>query len=225
VLSYPLHGVMMSRTDVPIPSADAGPFQSHAFPPAEATATAMPRTGLASLEILIEELEHSRRPLLHHYGDDLNKSRRELLGKPALRFARGAVPSHMDLLLHHEDCSRKKSKIYSEISAALAPSQIVEGTSHIAGLWPRITPRSLLRQLAQDRIGMLSDQWKSVIMHFAFYVLKYRQSLRMLELSSRQSFEELLHEIEAIHCSVLSESTADWLLIQVCTFPCRIKSH
>jgi hypothetical protein len=220
-LSYPLRGVMMSRTDVPTPAADADASQSRALSLIETTESPMPRTNLVSLESLIGELQHSRRPLLRHYGDELNKSRRELLGKPALRFAEGAVPSHEDLLLYHGDCSRRKSKIYSEISAALAPSQNLEETSHIAGLWPRITPRSILRQLTQDRIGMLSDRWKSVFMHFAIHVLKYHQSLRMLELWSRQNFEELLQEIEASHRGILSQSTADWLLVQVCPFPCK----
>jgi hypothetical protein len=122
---------------------------------------------------------------------------------------------HIELLLdYHEQCSYKKDKLFSEISAALAPSQNVEKTS----LWPRITPRSLLRQLAQDRITTLPDQWKSVITRYAVSFLKYQQSLRMLELSSRQKTEELLREIEAISHDVLAESTSDWLLIQVHPF-------
>jgi hypothetical protein len=57
----------------------------------------------------------------------------------------------------------QERQIFSEISAILAPSQNTEKANAIAGLWPRITPRSLLRQLAQDRIGTLPDQWKVAI--------------------------------------------------------------
>jgi hypothetical protein len=52
-------------------------------------------------------------------------------------------------------------------------------------------------------------------MHYATSLLKYRHSLRLLELSSGQNHEELLLEIEAIRNNVLVESTPDWLLIQV----------
>jgi hypothetical protein len=91
----------------------------------------------------------------------------------------------------------------------------VEKTNDVAGLWPRITPRSLLRQLTRDRIKKLPDRWRSLIMHYATSLLKYRHSLRLLELSSGQKHEELLLEIEAIRNNVLVESTPDWLLIQV----------
>jgi hypothetical protein len=91
----------------------------------------------------------------------------------------------------------------------------VEKANAIAGLWPRITPRSLLRQLAQDRIGTLPDQWKAVITRYAVCLLKYQQSQRLLELSSSQKREELLREIETMRSDVLAESTPDWLLVQV----------
>jgi hypothetical protein len=217
--SYSLHDLLSSCTNVPALCADGEPSQAHIIHLTEATEDAAPQGSPEGLEILIEELQHSQEPLLRHYGHELNKSHHELLGK-SIRFSGGAVPSHKDLLLYHEDCSRKKRKIFSEISKALAPSQNVEEICHIAGLWPRITPRSILRQLAQDRIGILSDQWRSVIVHYAISFLKYLQSLRMLELSSRRNREELLQEIEAIRYGVLSESTPDWLLIQVCPFSC-----
>jgi hypothetical protein len=217
--SYSLCNLLTSCTNVPTISADTGPSQGRVIFPTEEIASATAQTGSESFKILIEELQQSRQPILQQYGDTLNRSHRELLGNLTFQSAGGGVPSHADLLLYHKDCSQRKSKIFSEISAALAPSQIVEETSHIAGLWPRITPRSILRQLARDRIGVLSDQWKTVIVRYAVSFLKYQQSLRMLELSSRQNRQELLQEIEAIRHGVLVESTPDWLLVQVCPFP------
>jgi hypothetical protein len=216
--SYSLLDLLTSLTNVP--SADTGPSQRCAIPSTEATKTATSNADSGSLETLIEELQHSRRPLLKHYGEELKKSHCELLGKSTLRFPGGAVPSHEDLLLYHQDCSRSKSKIFSEISAALAPSRNVEETIYVTGLWPRITPRSILRQLAKDRINMLSNQWKFVIVRYAISFLKYLQSLRMLELSSRRNQEELIQETEAIRHNVLAESTPDWLLVQVRSFLC-----
>jgi hypothetical protein len=94
----------------------------------------------------------------------------------------------------------------------------VEKSSGIAGLWPRITPRSILGQLTQNCIGNLPEPWKIVITRYAVALLKYQQSIRLLELLSMQKHEELLREIEAIRSDVIVESTPDWLLVQVSPF-------
>ena len=211
--SYSIRDVLLSRTNVPTPSAER-PFLGD-IPLATETAGTMEPVNLDSLEILIEELRYSRQPLLELYGNELNKSYRELMGRSATQYAQGAIPSHDLLFLYHVERSRKKVKIFSEISATLAPSQNVEKANAIAGLWPRITPRSLLRQLARDRIGALPDQWKVVITRYAICLLKYQQSRRLLELSSSQKHEEFRREAESVRSDVLAESTPDWLLIQV----------
>jgi hypothetical protein len=200
--SYSICEVLLSRTNVPTPSADADPFP--------------PKAGSDNLEILIEEFRNSPQPMLQLYGDELSKSHHEQLGQHASQSTR-AVPSQELLRLYHDECSQRKDKLFSEISATLAPSQEVEKTSGIAGLWPRITPRFILSQLAQNRIGTLPDQWEIVITRYAVVLLKYQQSIRLLELLSIQKHEELLREIEAIRNDVLVESTPDWLLVQVRT--------
>jgi hypothetical protein len=171
---------------------------------------------------LIEEYRHSGQPLLEHYGNELNRSHHELMGNSASQSARGAVPSHEVLRLYRDEHSRRIDKIFSEISATLAPTQNVEKINAIAGLWPRIAPRSLLRQLAQDRIGTFPDQWKAVITRYAVCLLKYQQSQRLLELSLSHKHEELLREMDSMRSDVLVESTPDWLLVQV--GPLRFRS-
>ena len=212
--SYSIEDVLSSRTNVPSPLAEH-PLLDDSIPPTAATAGTLEPVGSDGLEILIKELRHSWQPLLELYGDDLDRSYRELMGHSSPQSARGAVPSHELLPLYHDECSHRKDKIFSAISTTLAPSQKVEEANSIAGLWPRITPRSILRQLAQDRIGTLPDQWKAVIIHYAVCLLKYQQSQRLLELSSSQKHEELLREIDAMRSDVFAESTPDWLLIQV----------
>ena len=213
--SYALRDVFNSHTNfkfrVPVPASDAERFQGLAV----ATELIPPPAGLRGLEVLIEELQRSPQPLLQLYGAELDKSHRELFSRNASKYLGGAVPSHKVLLMHHNECSHKKDMLFSEISAALAPSQMLEETCSLAGIWPRITPRSILRQLAHDHINTLPDQWKSVIMCYAVAFLDYQQSVRLLELSSRQKHEELFREIEAISRNTVAESTPDWLLIQV----------
>jgi hypothetical protein len=212
--SYAIRDVLLSRTNVPTPLA-VQPFLGDSIPPASAPAGILEPVGSDSLGILIKEFKNSRLPLLELYGNELNKSHRKLMGQSASQSARGAVPSHELLRLYHDECSRRKDELFSEISAHLAPSQNVEKANAIAGLWPRITPRSLLRQLSQDRIGTLPDQWKAAITRYAICLLKYQQSQRLLELSSSQKHQELLREMDSMRSDVLAESTPDWLLVQV----------
>ena len=213
--SYSLHDILSSRTNVPTPSACGEPFQYCAIPATDAKIGAPPHASSRGLENLIEELRHSPKPLLRQYGNALNKSHRELSGQTASRSAGNAVPPHEALVLYYNECSHKKDQLFSEISAALAPARDVEETSRIAGLWPSITPRSILRHLAQDRISTLPERWKFVITCYAVCFLKYQQSLRLMELSSRQQHEELLREIDTIRHDILAESSPDWLLVQV----------
>jgi len=215
--SYSLRDVLVSHTIFPVPGPDGERFQGHVVPPTVATEVIPPPAGLRGIEVLIEELQHSQQLLLQLYGAQLDKSHRELFARNAPKYlpVGGVVPSHEVLLMYHNERSHKNDKLFSEILAALAPSQRLEEICNLAGIWPRITPRSILCQLAHDRINTLPDQWKFVIMSYAVTFLKYQQSLRLLELSSRQKHEELLQEIEAIRCNIVAESTPDWLLIQV----------
>ena len=211
--SYSLRDIFVSHAIISTPPVDGDPLRVSAIPGA---ATAEPLANSDNLDILIEELKNSRQPLLQSYGNELKKSLHELLGQYTPLWVQGGVPSHKLLLVYHHECSHRKDTLFSEVCTAVAPSQDVEAMTRIAGLWPRITPRSLLHQLAQDCIHTLPYAWRSMIIRYAVSLLKYRHSIRLLELSSRQQREELRREIEAINDDVLSESTPDWLLIQVC---------
>jgi hypothetical protein len=199
--SYSLHDILVSRTNIPSTPREGIPLRLG--PDAQ------------GLETLIEEFRYSEQPLQKLYGNDLYKSHSELLLQHASQIGRGALPSHQLLHIYHSECYRETDSLFFDISAALAPNQNVEKTNRTANLWPRTTPRYLLRQLARDHINKLPDQWRSVIMRYATSVLKYRHSLRMLELSSEQKHEELLRETEALRDEALAESTPDWLLVQV----------
>ena len=213
--SYSIRDILVSCANFPTPSVDGDSFSGPTISPASTTNSEPPPPALGNLETLIKELQDSRQCLLQLYGTELNRSRLALLEQNASQSVRRAVPSQELLRLYHDECSRRKDEIFSEILTTLAPSQFVAKTSSIAGAWPRITPRSILRQLAQDRVSTLPDPWKSVIIHYAVSLLKCQQSLRLLEFLSKQKHQELLREIEASHNDVLAESSPDWLLIQV----------
>jgi hypothetical protein len=217
--SYPLRYVLISRANIPTPSADVEPSLCCPIPSRKA-AEPSSLTSSDNLKSLIEEFRSSRRPLQRDYGDELNKSYCKLLSQNPPQLVQGAIPSHEHLISYHDKCSHRKDKIFSEILASLVPLQNEEEMNRIAGLWPRITPRSLLRQLSRDRINDLPDMWRSVFLHYATALLRYRHSIRLLELSLERRREELLRELDAIRNNVLAESNPDWLLVQVSSIRC-----
>ncbi|KAH9033523.1 hypothetical protein EDB85DRAFT_2144913 [Lactarius pseudohatsudake] len=168
-----------------------------------------------SLSCLIHEFRQSRESLLQLYGEDLSKSHSDLLRKAAPFTVRRGVPAQEALRQYRDQCSKRKASLFSELSGALAPSQKLENVVSISGLWPRITPRSILRELSRDRVSTLTDQWKHAITRYAIAFLKYQQSQRLVELSSRRRDEELLREAETVCEDVAAACAPDWLLIQI----------
>jgi hypothetical protein len=173
-----------------------------------------PPTRDDGLGSLIQEFQSSQQPLLRLYGDDLNKSYSELLRK-AFSAAERVIPSY-EVLRHHRDvCRNRKDAIFSKLLMTLEPYQGVDKIIGMAGLWPRITPRSILRELSRDRASTLNEQWKEFIIGYAVAFLKYQQSQRLLELASRHQDEAFFREAETICEDVARECSHDWLLIQV----------
>ncbi|KAH9180205.1 hypothetical protein EDB89DRAFT_2118669 [Lactarius sanguifluus] len=192
-----LRVMLMSQADLPQPSVESNP--------------PLTKEGLG---YLIQGFRNSRGSLLRLYGDDLQQSYSHLLEKSASFPLRGIPPQ--EALRHYRDvCSRKKDALFSDISGALAPAQQVENVLSFSGLWPRITPRSILRELSRDRIHSITDRWKHAIIRYAVAFLKYQQSQRLLELSSGNRDEEFLREAETACEEVAAACSPDWLLIQI----------
>ncbi|KAI9432103.1 hypothetical protein H4582DRAFT_1821614 [Lactarius indigo] len=215
-----LREVLMSRANFSRPPTREQPSSSCAIPSTIATiateSNSLP-TGEDGLGSLIQELRNSREPLLQLYGDDLNKSYGDLLRKRASFLVQRSVPPKEALLRYRDLCSEKKDAIFSELSKALAPSQKLEYVVGISGLWPRITPRSILRELSRDRVHTLADQWKLLIISYAVAFLKYQQSQRLFELFLKSRDEELLREAQT-SCEDVAAApicSPDWLLIQI----------
>ena len=226
--SLSLRHVLMSCADSPHPEESLGYLHiaghTSKFLPQSST-TSPKRHVLMSrphfpqpeegLSYLIQEFRESPKSLLQIYGDDLQKSYNHLLEKSACFPVPHDIPTR-EALRHHRDlCSSKKDELFSEISETLAPRQELEKVACVSGLWPRITPRSVLRELSRNRIRTLPDQWKLAIARYAIAFLKYQQSQRLLELSSQGRHEEFLREAKTPCEEVAAACSADWLLIQV----------
>jgi len=178
-----------------------------------------------SLSCLIQEFQQSRESLLQLYGEDLSKSYSDLLEKAAHFPVHRGVPPQEALRHYRDVCSKQKGALFSELSEALAPSQRLENVVSVSGLWPRITPRSILRELSRNRIHTLANQWKLAITRYAVAFLKYQQSQRLLELSSKGRDEELLQEAKTSCEEIVAACSPDWLLIQVSSFSRKTRKH
>ncbi|KAI0253215.1 hypothetical protein BJV78DRAFT_1302727 [Lactifluus subvellereus] len=198
-ISYAIRPLLESRAN------DAPQMSGHEVPSFHVPdRTVSPRpVGPNGLDRLIQEFQRSNDPLLRHYGIDLGNSHRKLKEQgDSLRDRRFRI----------------KEDMFFRISEALAPSQSqrVGQVISIAGLWPRITPQSILRQLTRDRVQTLPDQWRQAITHYAVAFLRYQQSQRILRLSLGERHQELLREVKTSTRSDFSaDSSPDWLLIQI----------
>ncbi|KAH9047021.1 hypothetical protein EDB83DRAFT_2677144 [Lactarius deliciosus] len=212
-----LRELLMSRANfLPLPTHERS-SSGGAIPPTVRIVTeSNPRqTREDGLSSLIQELRRSRRSLLQLYGEDLDKSYRDFLEQRASFLVQRGVPPQEALLQYRDLCSEKKDAIFSEFSEALAPSQKLENVISVSGLWPRITPRFILRELSRDRVHTLTEHWELAITRYAVAFLRYQQSQRLLELSSRRRDEELLREAETVCEDVAAACSPDWLLIQI----------
>ncbi|KAI0290845.1 hypothetical protein B0F90DRAFT_1783024 [Multifurca ochricompacta] len=156
---YSLSGVLVSR------SCDASQISNHGLPTFPAPYSTLPSTVVAEssqnhvctddLYGLITELRQGS--LIQLYGGDLKRSLDELLRQDNSRAAQRGIPFQDSLHVYREECLSRKNMIFCKIAGALVPFQRAEEVSSIAGLWPRLTPRSILRQLTRDRISSLPD--------------------------------------------------------------------
>jgi hypothetical protein len=210
-----LRDVLTSRANFPPSEEDLDSLiQESTFPSLRAVLSSganFPQSK-EGLDSLIQEFRDSGKSLLRLYGDDLQQSYNDLLRKPT-RLHR--IPPSESLRHHRDLCSIKKDALFSDIANALAPDRELEKVISVSGLWPRITPRSILRELSRNRVDTLADAWKRAITRYAAAFLKYQQSRRMIELSSQHRNVELLREAETACEEIAAACSPDWLLIQV----------
>jgi hypothetical protein len=103
--SYSIRDVLTTREGIAFLPENRAPFKDRtSSPPTAATEGITPRIDSGSLEVLVEELGNSEQPLRKLYGDELNKSHRELLRQDAPQVDQSAIPSqsftHSSRLVH-----------------------------------------------------------------------------------------------------------------------------
>lgn len=176
-----------------------------------------------SLETLLSEFQRDEgHPLRQRYSFDLDASRQELQ-RHGIPVRSGQLPPLRNLYRYRDICHDHKEEMYRKIQNSLAPSARPTDIRHpadqivaLAGLWPRITVRSVITQLALPYRKNLSTSWKAALIAFAQAFSEYQSSQRLVALASLGKSDEYFRELDA-RTSLEEEAyhNEDWLLIQV----------
>ena len=170
-----------------------------------------------SLQSLLSELQsHQKSTLYRRYASDLEKSRISF-STQVFHAPPTSIPYSMEAVARHRDqCRNYIQDVSASIFLALSPLNEAEVMMQTAGLWPRVTSRSLLDRLAFDSSSVIKNSWRRVLITFAQGILLFQRSQRLLRWVLLQNYEEFFKELENEGCwnQDVTENL-DWLLIQV----------
>ncbi|KAF8597360.1 hypothetical protein BDV93DRAFT_596797 [Ceratobasidium sp. AG-I] len=165
--------------------------------------------------LLAEFGANSDRPLRQRYGNDLEKSRRDLLSKPNLPLP-NQLPPHTILNKNWNYCLEKLTDMYTNIQRSLEPKSRTERLLSTAGIWPRIIPRTLLGALSLHNRTSTNSNWLEELTAFAQSIINYQRAQRLMALALEEKREEFFRELELDGEGMAPENhELDWLLIQI----------
>lgn len=146
------------------------------------------------------------------YATNMLKSFEALKGQITTAIS---VPSTDALQETREEYKYHLAMLSQLIQKRLGPSEGVEALMSMAGLWPCISPVSLLQQLATNRATYLNSQWKRVLIAYGEAITMVQRAERLLSYASRND-DDFIREAENPGSQGQDQlSYADWLLISI----------
>ncbi|QRW06904.1 kinase-like protein [Ceratobasidium sp. AG-Ba] len=170
----------------------------------------------SQLETLLAEFHtSSTRPLCRRYGSDLETSRLDLsrsntqappLQLPSLsRLERNRSLYHGDLLENLE-----------LIRGWLGPTTPLEDILFMSGIWPRITPRTILSNLGLRARKNIPQVPLGEFKKFARSYIEYQRSQRLIALAQDAKHDEFFKEMNLANADSSEEANhPDWMLVQI----------
>ncbi|CAE6491982.1 unnamed protein product [Rhizoctonia solani] len=178
-----------------------------------------PATDSSRLTNLLSEFQQNQNSLNRRYGNDLDESRIKFDEQSSVSLSQQFSPSTLARLdLARDHCVEYLSTSYEQLKSALSPRTDIEESIFLAGVWPRITPRTLLHQLSLKNRTLLSpdSRWMDELIGYAQAFTGYQKSQRLIALAESDNTEEFYKELD------LSSSeedpginNPDWLLVQI----------
>ena len=124
--------------------------------------------------------------------------------------------SHLDLLAYYFRCLKAVANHSQSISEVLSPNQLNHKILQAAGLWPRVTTRSLLAFLSTSTPRPVTQPWKASLLKFGKAITKLQRARRLLLASERGDESALWGELDNDgHAGWDIERWPDWLLIEI----------
>ncbi|KAG8751457.1 hypothetical protein FRC11_009357 [Ceratobasidium sp. 423] len=184
-----------------------------------------PAIDTTRLANLFTELQESPSPLNRRYGVDLNESRRDLDSKPTV-WLPGKLPAPTMLkrtvfgsrvCRTREECSSYLNDSYTRLVSALSPRTDTERIASVSGVWPRVTPRTMLQQLSLRYRPHFDSfpEWRSGFIGYARAFANYQRSQRLIALVGSGSVDEFNKELDLSPGSNPGADDPDWLLVQI----------
>ncbi|CAE6532541.1 unnamed protein product [Rhizoctonia solani] len=168
------------------------------------------------LEKILREFTQDETHLLNRrYGGDLDISRRSFL---ATHPASSCTPTTLlsELYLHLDGCDKDLSAMYHMIAVALAPLNIAERLLASSGIWPRLSPRNILKKLGLHYRVSMPQSWMAPLADYALKFIALQRATRLIHLGADNRHEEIRREIDGIDKNnTLSHKDLDWILIQI----------
>ncbi|KAF5344601.1 hypothetical protein D9758_013899 [Tetrapyrgos nigripes] len=171
----------------------------------------------AGLKALVSHLASPQDAVHQRFSRDLDQSAKALASRQS------AVPYDNSGLLPYdgesfrlyvEKCLTEMENFYNLITSVLLPS--VEGVERLlatTGLWPSMTPHTLLRLLSFDQRGQLGPEWVDSIQNYGKSIIQYQRSMRLQYLHCVNDPDGVRKEMDNDRPIGLND--VDWLLIQI----------
>ncbi|EUC59846.1 large low complexity protein, putative, partial [Rhizoctonia solani AG-3 Rhs1AP] len=194
------------------------PTDAFSLPKVSAHKDVTPNADTSRLQKLFAEFQQSSSSLNRLYATDLDESRQELDSKPNESLPRQLPFGVMTKLEEtREICKEKLTRSFQRLSSTLSAQNDIERVVVAAGIWPRITPRTILRQLSfpnRSQIRLLSN-WRSDLIGYAQAFTHYQRYQRLIALAESNNTAEFYKELDSASDKDLNSENPDWLLVQI----------
>lgn len=196
---------------LPEPPSLVGPSAGGPTP-----ATAQTTAG-TELQTLIRSFRNKRKKGFHMtYADDLEKSLQALRSEQESVMDDQGKDGKDGLESFKNKCVKNLSDIWGTIEESLKPAEKLGDTLlYKAGLWPRLSPTSLLQHLATagNSKNDIPPGWKTVLVTYGNAITMLQRAERLLNSVGSPDFPKELENIGHQNWDPLERS--DWLLMEI----------
>jgi hypothetical protein len=124
--------------------------------------------------------------------------------------------SSVDFEEEYHRTSTTLHRVQDRITKSLGAFSEKESILSRAGLWPRVSPRDILKKVTLSQRSLLSESWKATFIEYAEGVTMVQRAIRISRLTAPEYRAELARELSnSGRVGWDPMSHPDWLLIEL----------